>query len=132
MQAEYRTRALTFNQMVQINGLGATLGFLNAKAEKEQKEKHKEKQEEQALNAYGQLLQHLTEWMHRRGFVTNKVEEFDALLSWVLEQASREDYRRATTECLAFGDWLRRFAEAELSKEGSQPAAEPGQQEGRG
>jgi CRISPR-associated protein Cmr5 len=26
------------------------------------------------------------------------------------------DYRRATTECLAFGAWLRRFAEAELEE----------------
>ncbi|MBX5458622.1 MAG: type III-B CRISPR module-associated protein Cmr5 [Thermogemmatispora sp.] len=133
LQAEYRTRALTFNQMVQINGLGATLGFLKAKAKKDQKaEKEQgEKQEQQELNAYGHLLKHLTCWMRQRGFVTNEDEKFDALLFWVLRKADREDYRRATTECLAFGDWLRRFAEAELSKEGSQQAAGPGQQGGR-
>jgi CRISPR-associated protein Cmr5 len=127
LQAEYRTRALTFNQMVQINGLGATLGFLKAKATKEQKGG----QEQQVLSAYGYLLQHLTNWMHQRGFVANEDRKFDALLSWVLEEADREEYRRATTECLAFGDWLRRFAEAELSKEDSQQATGPGQQGGR-
>jgi CRISPR-associated protein Cmr5 len=30
------------------------------------------------------------------------------------EGTSSADYRRATTECIAFGTWLRRFAEAEL------------------
>nr|BBH92687.1 type III-B CRISPR module-associated protein Cmr5 [Thermogemmatispora argillosa] len=116
-QAEYRTRALTFNQMVHINGLGATLGFLKAKATKEQK----------TLNAYGYLLQHLTAWMHQCCFLEGLGQEFDALLLWVLEEADREAYRRATAECLAFGDWLRRFAEAELSKEGgSQPDSRSG------
>jgi CRISPR-associated protein Cmr5 len=123
LQSEYRTRALTFNQMVQINGLGATLGFLKSKATKEQSGSQK------SLTAYGYLLQHLTSWMRRRDFV--KDNEFDALLRWVLEKASSDEYRRATTECLAFGDWLRRFAEAELEKEESEPSAESRQQ-GRG
>jgi CRISPR-associated protein Cmr5 len=122
LQAEYRTRALTFNQMVQINGLGATLGFLKAKAAKDKKED----QEQEALSAYGYLLRHLTNWMHQRGVVEG--QRFDDLLRWVLEKADREAYRRVTTECLAFGDWLRRFAEAELS---NQDTTKPKQREGR-
>ena len=39
------------------------------------------------------------------------------LLDWVThEDTTSADYRRATTECLAFGAWLRRFAEAELEE----------------
>ena len=42
----------------------------------------------------------------------------DGLQRWITdEQTSSVDYRRATTECLAFGGWLRRFAEAELQEE---------------
>ena len=42
---------------------------------------------------------------------------YDGLLRWVTdENTTSADYRRATTECLAFGSWLRRFAEAELQE----------------
>ena len=42
---------------------------------------------------------------------------YDGLLSWILDLGTTsDDYRRATTECLAFGVWLRRFAEAELQE----------------
>jgi len=39
---------------------------------------------------------------------------YDGLLRWIMHEARSVDYRRVTTECLAFGAWLRRFAEAEL------------------
>jgi len=41
-------------------------------------------------------------------------EGYDGILTWLICKATRDQYRRATTECLAFGLWLRRFAEAEL------------------
>ncbi len=41
---------------------------------------------------------------------------FNGFLDWITSTASSTDYRRATTECLAFGNWLRRFAEAELKE----------------
>jgi CRISPR-associated protein Cmr5 len=37
----------------------------------------------------------------------------DRLLNWVVEKDSVA-YRRATAEALAFLNWLKRFAEAEL------------------
>ncbi|WP_069803072.1 type III-B CRISPR module-associated protein Cmr5 [Thermogemmatispora onikobensis] len=156
LQAEYRTRALTFNQMVQINGLGATLGFLRAKAIEEKKTKTADQKaspgqpsakstqqdQQRQLKSYGYLLKHLTEWMARRRFIPpiekkserwedetqgDQNKQVDALLLWIIQEASSNDYRRATTECLAFGDWLRRFAEAELEKEENKESAKSGQ-----
>jgi len=111
LQKEYRSLARGLNAMIQINGLGQTLGFLKAKG-KSDKDK-----------AHYLLLEDLTNWM--------KVEEHfhptnasamqnasDGLLKWVVDaDTSSADYRRATAECLAFGNWLRRFAEAELEGE---------------
>jgi CRISPR-associated protein Cmr5 len=99
--------------MIQINGLGQSLGFLKAKG------KVKVEDGVQKRNAHFYLLGHLTHWMHEH-FDTSIIDatstENDGLLRWVTNRASNTDYRRATTECLAFGSWLRRFAEAELKE----------------
>ncbi|MBE3560238.1 MAG: type III-B CRISPR module-associated protein Cmr5 [Ktedonobacteraceae bacterium] len=120
-QKEYRSLARGLNAMIQINGLGPTLGFLKAKSKKEKGYK----------NAHYRLLEHLTHWMHKKfdapiPAVTD--QENDGLLQWVLQATTTSaDYRRATTECLAFGVWLRRFAEAELKDpEDSSPSPAQG------
>lgn len=120
LQKEYRSLARGLNAMIQINGLGQTLGFLKAKSKKEIKD------ERQTKNAHFQLLGHLTHWMHGHfdtvnnqpnpNIVDTTDDKIDGLLEWVTETATSADYRRATTECLAFGIWLRRFAEAELKE----------------
>lgn len=108
-QKEYRSLARGLNAMIQINGLGQTLGFLKAKGGGKK-------------NAHFYLLGHLTYWMRWHFNTTDDQphpdipENTDGLLSWILRSASSADYRRATTECLAFGTWLRRFAEAELKE----------------
>lgn len=102
-QQEYRSRVRGFNAMIQINGLGQTLGFLKAKGT--------------PMNADFRLLGHLTHWM-RAHFNRAIPDTNDGLLQWITaETTSSEDYRRATTECFAFGNWLRRFAEAELAED---------------
>jgi CRISPR-associated protein Cmr5 len=111
-QQEYRSLARGLNAMIQVNGLGQTLGFLKAKGKAKDDKGHPKK------NAHYFLLEHLTHWMHHHfdtaiGDVSDTRN--DGLLIWALNQASTSDYRRATTECLAFGRWLSRFAEAELS-----------------
>ena len=104
-QKEYRSLARGLNAMIQINGLGQTLGFLKAKGK--------------VGNAHHYLLGHLTRWMHEHfnsditDIVNNKN---DGLLDWILRTADSADYRRATTEVMAYGAWLRRFAEAELKE----------------
>ena len=118
LQQEYRSRVSQLNTMIQVNGLGQTLGFLKSK-----KEQPKEKGKKPPLpNAYDYLLHHLTQWtsglfpLQDPGPASPDAlpEEYDNLLRWIMYEATGDDYRRATTECLAFGTWLRRFAEAEL------------------
>ena len=108
LEQEYRSLARGLNAMIQINGLGQTLGFLKAKSKGKNDEK----------KAHYFLLEHLTEWMRDHFTVDNKdvlKKGYDGFLQWVIdEQTSSADYRRATTECMAFGLWLRRFAEGEL------------------
>ncbi len=108
LQKEYRSRASGLNAMIQINGLGQTLGFLKAKG------KERNDQGKVEPNAYFYLLGHLTQWMRSISFDPAIPNTNDGLLKWVTDVATSASYRRATTECLAFGTWLRRFAEAEL------------------
>jgi CRISPR-associated protein Cmr5 len=108
LEKEYRSLARGLNAMIQINGLGQTLGFLKAKGKGDPKKAH------------FLLLKHLTEWMrdpdHFKAPNSEVMKKgWDGLLQWVVDEGtSSADYRRATTECIAFGTWLRRFAEAEL------------------
>lgn len=110
LQREYRSLARGLNAMIQINGLGQALGFLKAKGKND------------ANKAHFLLLTHLTEWMGdpnhfsaTNSAVLNNGQ--DGLLQWVVDAGtSSADYRRATAECLAFGNWLSRFAEAELEE----------------
>jgi len=106
LEKEYRSLARGLNALLQSNGLGQTLGFLKARGRRD--------------NAHYLLLKHLTMWMQEpRHFAASNSAVMsggdDGLLRWIVdEQTSSSDYRRATTECLAFGSWLRRFAEGEL------------------
>jgi CRISPR-associated protein Cmr5 len=108
LEKEYRSLARGLNALIQSNGLGQVLGFLKARGRND------------STKAHYLLLKHLTEWMHepRHFAVPNSVtmeSGHDGLLRWIVdERTSSADYRRATTECLAYGVWLRRFAEGEL------------------
>jgi CRISPR-associated protein Cmr5 len=108
LEKKYRSLARGLNAMIQINGLGQTLGFLKAKGKTDKRDEHY------------LLLEHLTNWMKQpEHFKTSNLTAMnsghDGLLRWVTETSSA-DYRRATTEVMAFGAWLRRFAEAELKE----------------
>jgi CRISPR-associated protein Cmr5 len=113
---DYRPLARGLNSMIQINGLGQTLGFLYAKSKDDKGRPDTQK-------AHYQLLAHLSSWMREHFSAPNadKIDdEYYGLLSWVLDKdTTSSDYRRATTECLAFGNWLGRFAEAELAEDTS-------------
>jgi len=78
--------------MIQKDGLGHTLAFLKAK-----KGGH-----------HLDLNGHLSKWVMTE-FKTGQSD----LLEWLLK-ASSADYRRATTEAMAYLMWLKRFAEAAL------------------
>lgn len=80
------------------NGLGQTLAFLRAKGKGEPDNEHE--------ILYGQL----SEWVGGQLGVKND------LLDWIVNTATSQQYRLATMEALAFLQWLKRFAEAELPK----------------
>lgn len=110
LEKKYRSLARGLNAMIQINGLGQTLGFLKAKGKSDSKDEHY------------LLLEHLSNWMRSGHFKASNIvvmnTEHDGLLRWVTDTGtSSADYRRATTEVMAFGAWLRRFAEAELKEQ---------------
>ncbi len=104
-QKEYRSLARGLNAMIQMNGLGQTLAFLKAKGKGEQNG--------QAMQTpHGLLFVHVSNWVGEQMNTKGK-----SLLDWIVDsETSREAYRRATAECMAFGIWLKRFAEAELEE----------------
>lgn len=90
-QKKYGSLVRGLPAMIQTDGLGATLAFLQAKGE------------EHHLYAYS----HLGDWL-------TQPEQFDFkgdLLAWLLNQ-STSVYRQVTNETLAYLVWLKRFAEA--------------------
>jgi CRISPR-associated protein Cmr5 len=84
--------------LILTNGLGQTLAFLRAKGKGE-------------TNAPRTLYNHLSEW------VMEQLELGNGSLLEILLKKDSDTYRRATTETLAFVNWLKRFAEAELKIE---------------
>lgn len=83
---------------IQANGLGQTLAFWRAKP----KEEHSQA-----------LFKDVSDWVKKQmGLPAQKT-----LLEWIMQDARTDEYRRATAEAIAFLNWLKRFAEAELGGE---------------
>jgi len=92
---EYGSLAREMPTMIQVNGLAQTLAFLKAK-----KKDH-----------------HLLIFEHLSGWVCNQLNfQNGDLLENVIRIESQE-YRRATSESLAYLQWLKRFAEGKIKKE---------------
>ena len=87
---KYGSQARKLPALIQINGLGQTLAFLNSKPDNK---------------AMRQIYAHLSEWVMRQ--MGNGGDLLPAITRW-----SSDEYRRATGEALAYALWLRRFAEA--------------------
>jgi CRISPR-associated protein Cmr5 len=88
---------------IQSNGLGQTLAFWYAKGfEKGEPKK--------GNNEHAQLFGDVSRWVGKQ----IKGNENLNLLDWIIKDANTNDYRRATAEAMAFLQWLKRFAEAEL------------------
>lgn len=102
IQKKYGSLARKLPSLILANGLGQTLAFLKSKGY--------EKGELNSKKAEGLLYNHLSE------HVLGKDQD---LLTKVMGESSFE-YRRHTTEVLAFASWLKRFAEAELGQEEGQ------------
>lgn len=94
---DYGTRARNLPSMIQVNGLGATLAFLRAKAGAD------------VNDADYRLYEHLSQRI-----VTYLESDHTDVMDFIRDPDTDADtYRRATAEAIAFGIWLRRYVEAE-------------------
>jgi CRISPR-associated protein Cmr5 len=94
---EYRALVRSAATDILTNGLGQTLAFLLAK-DKNDKGKH--------TTPHWALYTHLSAWIP---------ESKSDLLNWLTEQGS-DVYRQTTVEVIAYLNWLKRFAEADLTE----------------
>lgn len=99
IQKKYGSLARKLPSLVLGNGLGQTLAFLKSKGYDR-----------------GNLNPKKAEGLLYKDVSTYVLGEKDDLLEKVMGESSFE-YRRHTTEVLAFAGWLKRFAEAELGEE---------------
>ncbi len=98
---KYGSLARRVPMLILTNGLGPTLAFLRSKGKNDPHDEHTV------------LAGHLSTWVLSQ--IASGTQN-QTLLDWVLNHDSN-DYRRATTEALAYLVWLKRFAEAELPTE---------------
>lgn len=96
----YGSYARRAGALIQTQGLGQALAFWRSKGWEKGRPKNGD--------AYALLYQHMSSWLNQRLEINNDI------LKWIQQDASTEDYRRATAEAQAFLIWLKRFAEAEL------------------
>lgn len=87
---------------IQLNGLAQTVAFWRAKGKGE------------SDNEHTVLYNNLQNWVKRQ----MRIQNSQSLLEWIMaDTTTTPQYRRATREAIAFLQWLKRFAEAELSQE---------------
>lgn len=100
--SDYQTIAVKAPSLIITNGLGQTLAFLKAKGKNEHKA----------------LYRHLSEWLKKQLSIECDLvaHEDRCVMEWLVNTATSQQYRLATMEALAFLQWLKRFAEAELPK----------------
>lgn len=97
--SEYVTLAKRAPANIQTNGLGQTLAFWRSKGKGKRGD------------ASETIYQDVSIWVCER---MKWSTENDKHLLVHLTECSTADYRRATVEAMAFLNWLKRFAEAEL------------------
>jgi len=97
-QKKYKPLARGAPANIQQNGLGQTLAFWLAKP--------KEDQQKDLYASVSTWVKSQINW-----------PEAKELLPWIVEHAETDQYRRATSEAIAFLNWVKRFAEAELKGE---------------
>jgi CRISPR-associated protein Cmr5 len=103
-EGKYGSLVRNLPTMIQVNGLAQTLAFLKAKG----KEHDPKSRKEHFVQAFYQLSNWVCSCLSSG--------EKD-LLQRIITTENTQQYRQATAESLAFLQWLKRFAEAELKSE---------------
>jgi CRISPR-associated protein Cmr5 len=106
-EGKYSSRVRDLPTMIQVNGLAQTLAFLKAKA----KEHDPKSRQEHLIK----LFEHVSEWV-----CSQLLWGKGNLLERIIETSDTQNYRQATSEVMAYAQWLKRFAEAELKSEENQ------------
>jgi CRISPR-associated protein Cmr5 len=111
--SDYQSLAKHAPAHIQINGLGQTLAFWRSKR----------KDKNGNLKPEGLIYEDVSAWVCERMGVNWKhtPNSRDEHLLVYLTKCSTADYRRATVETMAFLNWLKRFAEAELEGDEHEP-----------
>jgi len=97
-QKKYKSLARSATASILQNGLGQTLAFWRAKPNEEH--------QQILYKAVSSWVKSQINWQGN-----------SHLLEWIVSQAQSDEYRRATSEAIAFLQWVKRFAEAELEGE---------------
>jgi len=103
-EVTYASLVRNLPTMIQINGLAQTLAFLKAKGKENKLKSRKEH--------FVKAFHHLSDWV-----CSCLTWGEGDLLNRILTSENTQHYRQATGESLAFLQWLKRFAEAELKSE---------------
>ena len=103
---EYGSLARSAPADIQSNGLGQTLAFWRAKGYDHGKPKDN--------NPHAVLFGHVADWLRKQKILPVDKDPVE----WISTEARTDEYRRASAETIAFLIWLKRFAEAELPREG--------------
>ncbi len=95
-KSKYGTLARKLPSMIQINGLGTTLAFLLAKGKNK------------ADDGHMLIFDHLSTWVLAQLEVQGNYNN----LMMLVHKADMDIYRRATSEAIQYGIWLKRYVEA--------------------
>jgi CRISPR-associated protein Cmr5 len=102
-QGDYKSLVRSIVADILNHGLGQVLAFLRAKGYENGKPKKND-------DPHAMLYQHLNDWVcSEMGW-----DNTDLLRKLTEGGATTAHYRRATVEAMAYLEWLKRFAEAEL------------------
>ncbi|MEW6505270.1 MAG: type III-B CRISPR module-associated protein Cmr5 [Chloroflexota bacterium] len=94
-QDKLKSLARSAPASIQSNGLGQTVAFWKAKNEDH----------------------HAALYTALQGWLKEQLKFSNSLLEWIATEATSAQYRHATAEALAYLNWYKRFAEAELEGE---------------
>ncbi|QDT31142.1 type III-B CRISPR module-associated protein Cmr5 [Thalassoglobus polymorphus] len=103
LQSDYQTLVKGFSATIVTNGLGQACAMLLAKAENK----------DASNSAHRRLYEHLSDWLltEAKVYPDDTKELIEAVIGH-----GQSQYIRAQAESLAYLDWLKKFAQAYLSK----------------
>lgn len=100
-QKKYGTLARKLPAMIQMNGLGSTLAFLQSKGKNK------------ADDGHTLIFNHLSVWVLEQMGLSNTYRDKKQGLMQLVRDAGMSEYRRATVEAIEYGIWLKRYVEAQ-------------------